>query len=197
MRDIDCGFKILAPEPSRSFALEAPGALIHTEILALARRRGDDAGSRRPALPPQGGTQSGGSLRVVLRDWPRRCVSVAVALRSHRPPWPPRPTVASRCAQGMTRPEPQPTSHEARRHSSSAGLVAGAPAADGPGASRLRRVAALAASIPTVIEIVRVIHRPGLLRPAAVTVVIAPRADRVDRPQRLRCGPWPMNRRKG
>ncbi len=68
VRDIDCGFKIFRADLLRSFALEAPGALINTEILALARRRGAtmlEVGVQH--YPRRGGTQSGGSLRVVLR----------------------------------------------------------------------------------------------------------------------------------
>lgn len=68
VRDIDCGFKIFRADLLRSFDLQAPGALLNTEILALSRRRG--ATMREVGVnhyPRQGGVQSGGSPRVVLR----------------------------------------------------------------------------------------------------------------------------------
>jgi hypothetical protein len=68
VRDIDCGFKVFRADLLRSLDLQAPGALINTEILALARRRGAtivEVGVRHH--PRGGGAQSGGSPRVVLR----------------------------------------------------------------------------------------------------------------------------------
>lgn len=68
VRDIDCGFKIFRADLLRALDLQAPGALINTEILALARRRGAtlvEVGVSHYPRPV--GEQSGGSPRVVLR----------------------------------------------------------------------------------------------------------------------------------
>jgi glycosyltransferase involved in cell wall biosynthesis len=68
VRDIDCGFKLFRAELLRGLRLEAPGALLNTEILALARRQGAtlaEVGVEH--YPRPAGEQSGGSPRVVLR----------------------------------------------------------------------------------------------------------------------------------
>ena len=68
VRDIDCGFKLFRAELIRSLELRAPGALINTEILALAHRQGAalvEIGVNH--YPRPAGEQSGGSPRVVLR----------------------------------------------------------------------------------------------------------------------------------
>ena len=68
VRDIDCGFKIFRADLLRSLDLQAPGALINTEILALARRQQAtviEIGVNHYPRPT--GEQSGGSPRVVLR----------------------------------------------------------------------------------------------------------------------------------
>ncbi len=68
VRDIDCAFKIYDGELVRSLNLSMPGALINTEMLALAKRQhasivqvGVHHYSR------SAGEQSGGSPRVVFR----------------------------------------------------------------------------------------------------------------------------------
>jgi hypothetical protein len=68
VRDIDCGFKVFRAELLRALDLQAPGALINTEILALARQQGAalvEIGVNHYPRPT--GEQSGGSPRVVLR----------------------------------------------------------------------------------------------------------------------------------
>ena len=68
VRDIDCGFKLFGADLLLGMRLEAPGALLNTEILALARRRGAtlaEVGVEH--YPRPAGEQSGGSPRVVLR----------------------------------------------------------------------------------------------------------------------------------
>src|SRR4051794_23731429 len=68
VRDIDCGFKVFRADLLRALDLQAPGALLNTEILALARRHGAslvEVGVSHYPRPV--GEQSGGSPRVVLR----------------------------------------------------------------------------------------------------------------------------------
>jgi glycosyltransferase involved in cell wall biosynthesis len=68
VRDIDCGFKIFRADLLHALDLQAPGALINTEILALAHRQGAalvEIGVNH--YPRPAGEQSGGSPRVVLR----------------------------------------------------------------------------------------------------------------------------------
>lgn len=68
VRDIDCGFKVFRADLLRTLDLQAPGALLNTEILALARRQGAtlvEVGVNHYPRPI--GEQSGGSPRVVLR----------------------------------------------------------------------------------------------------------------------------------
>jgi len=68
VRDIDCGFKLFRADLLRGMRLEAPGALLNTEILALARHQGAtlaEVGVEH--YPRPAGEQSGGSPRVVLR----------------------------------------------------------------------------------------------------------------------------------
>jgi hypothetical protein len=68
VRDIDCGFKIFRADLLRALDLQAPGALLNTEILALARRRGASLVEVGVSHYPRPiGEQSGGSPRVVLR----------------------------------------------------------------------------------------------------------------------------------
>jgi hypothetical protein len=69
VRDIDCGFKLFRADLLRGLDLQAPGALLNTEILALAHRQGAtlvEVGVTHH--PRSAGAQSGGSLRVVLRS---------------------------------------------------------------------------------------------------------------------------------
>lgn len=69
VRDIDCGFKIFRADLLRSLDLQAPGALLNTEILALAQRQRAtlvEVGVNH--YPRPAGEQSGGSPRVILRS---------------------------------------------------------------------------------------------------------------------------------
>ena len=69
VRDIDCGFKLFRADLLRGLDLHAPGALLNTEILALAHRQGAtmiEVGVKH--YPRTAGEQSGGSPRVVLRS---------------------------------------------------------------------------------------------------------------------------------
>jgi glycosyltransferase involved in cell wall biosynthesis len=68
MRDVDCAFKIYRAELLKEMQLTAPGALINTEMLARARRKGAtvaQVGVRH--YPRLAGQSSGGSPRVVFR----------------------------------------------------------------------------------------------------------------------------------
>jgi glycosyltransferase involved in cell wall biosynthesis len=67
-RDIDCAFKLFRREVLREVALTSSGAMIDTELLAGARRRGFRI--REVAVshfPRQVGHQTGADPRVVLR----------------------------------------------------------------------------------------------------------------------------------
>ena len=68
LRDVDCAFKVFRGDLLRGIRLEFGGALINTEILAKARRRGatlTEVGVHH--YPRLVGRQSGGSFRVVFR----------------------------------------------------------------------------------------------------------------------------------
>jgi glycosyltransferase involved in cell wall biosynthesis len=68
IHDIDCAFKIYDAELLKSFDLQMPGALINTEMLALAKRRNArivQVGVHH--YPRQAGQASGGSPRVIVR----------------------------------------------------------------------------------------------------------------------------------
>lgn len=68
MRDVDCAFKIYRGDLIRSMPLTMPGALINTEMLAMARRMGAsvvEVGVHH--YPRTAGKSSGGSPRVVFR----------------------------------------------------------------------------------------------------------------------------------
>ncbi|MGB9723592.1 MAG: glycosyltransferase family 2 protein [Chloroflexia bacterium] len=68
LRDVDCAFKVFRGDLLRDIHLEFGGALINTEILAKARRRGatlTEVGVHH--YPRLVGKQSGGSFRVVFR----------------------------------------------------------------------------------------------------------------------------------
>ncbi|MEZ4523062.1 MAG: glycosyltransferase family 2 protein [Thermomicrobiales bacterium] len=68
MRDVDCAFKIYRGELVRAMPLTMPGALINTEMLAMARRMGAsvvEVGVHH--YPRTAGKSSGGSPRVVFR----------------------------------------------------------------------------------------------------------------------------------
>lgn len=68
LRDIDCAFKIFRADLLKNLRLTTRGALINTEMLARAKRRGAtivQVGVRH--YPRVAGESSGGSPRVVLR----------------------------------------------------------------------------------------------------------------------------------
>jgi glycosyltransferase involved in cell wall biosynthesis len=68
LRDIDCAFKIFRADLIRDIELTTPGALINTELLTRAKRRGatiEQVGVRH--YPRPAGESSGGSPRVVFR----------------------------------------------------------------------------------------------------------------------------------
>jgi glycosyltransferase involved in cell wall biosynthesis len=68
VRDVDCAFKIYRAELIRAMPLSMPGALINTEMLAMAKRMGAslvEAGVHH--YPRTAGKSSGGSPRVVFR----------------------------------------------------------------------------------------------------------------------------------
>jgi glycosyltransferase involved in cell wall biosynthesis len=68
LRDIDCAFKIFRADLVRDIELTTPGALINTELLTKAKRRGAtivQVGVRH--YPRPAGESSGGSPRVVFR----------------------------------------------------------------------------------------------------------------------------------
>jgi glycosyltransferase involved in cell wall biosynthesis len=68
LRDIDCGFKLFRTTMLKSMTLEAPGALINTEIHYRIRQRQADL--REVGVhhyPRKVGKQSGASVRVIFR----------------------------------------------------------------------------------------------------------------------------------
>ncbi len=68
MRDVDCAFKIYRGDLLRKMPLSMPGALINTEMLAIAKRMGAsvvEVGVNH--YPRTAGQSSGGSPRVVFR----------------------------------------------------------------------------------------------------------------------------------
>jgi glycosyltransferase involved in cell wall biosynthesis len=68
LRDTDCAFKIFRADLLKHLTLTTPGALINTEILARAKRRGvtiAQVGVNH--YPRVAGASSGGSPRVVFR----------------------------------------------------------------------------------------------------------------------------------
>lgn len=68
LRDIDCAFKIFRGDLLRSLTLNAPGALINTEMQAKLRRKG--ATVQQVAVhhyPRVAGTATGGNWRVIVR----------------------------------------------------------------------------------------------------------------------------------
>jgi glycosyltransferase involved in cell wall biosynthesis len=68
IRDIDCAFKLYKREIFDNIQMVSTGALIDTEILARAARKGYTV-TQRPVhhYPRTAGTQSGANLRVVMR----------------------------------------------------------------------------------------------------------------------------------
>jgi glycosyltransferase involved in cell wall biosynthesis len=68
LRDIDCAFKIIRGDLLREMPLTSPGALINTEIQALARRRKAQlAQVGVHHYPRVAGSATGGSPRVIVR----------------------------------------------------------------------------------------------------------------------------------
>lgn len=68
LRDIDCAFKVFEGDMLRSLQLNAPGALINTEMQAKLRRKG--ATVQQVAVhhyPRIAGTATGGNWRVIVR----------------------------------------------------------------------------------------------------------------------------------
>ena len=68
VKDINCAFKFIRAEILEEFSLESDGALINTEIIALARlknRRIIQKGVNH--YPRRYGKQSGGSAKVILK----------------------------------------------------------------------------------------------------------------------------------
>lgn len=86
MRDTDCAFKIYRADLVNDMPLTSPGALINTEMLARAKRRGAtvvQVGVHH--YPREAGESSGGSPRVVLRAMGE---TVRLWLRLWREPMP-------------------------------------------------------------------------------------------------------------
>lgn len=68
LRDIDCAFKLFPRRLFDEIELKSTGALIDTEILARAKRRGYSIGQVGVHhYPRTAGEQSGANLRVILR----------------------------------------------------------------------------------------------------------------------------------
>jgi glycosyltransferase involved in cell wall biosynthesis len=68
VRDVDCAFKLMPAAVVKSLPLRASGAVISTELLALATRSGcriAEVGVRH--LPRRAGRATGGDVRVILR----------------------------------------------------------------------------------------------------------------------------------
>jgi glycosyltransferase involved in cell wall biosynthesis len=85
-RDIDCAFKVFRGDMLRSIELNAPGALINTEMQAKLRRQGatvEQVGVHH--YPRVAGSATGGSPRVILRAM-RETVVLWWRMRSYQPP---------------------------------------------------------------------------------------------------------------
>lgn len=68
VRDIDCAFKLYKREIFDNIRLSSTGALIDTEILARAKRKGYSVVQKGVHhFPRTAGAQSGANLRVILR----------------------------------------------------------------------------------------------------------------------------------
>ena len=68
VRDVDCAFKLLPRQPFQEMPLRAEGAMVSTELLARAQKRGlrwVEVGVHH--YPRRAGISSGGSLRVIAR----------------------------------------------------------------------------------------------------------------------------------
>lgn len=86
LRDIDCAFKMFRGDLIRSLELNAPGALINTEIQAKARRQRatlQQVGVHH--YPRVAGEASGGNWRVIARAM-RETVLLWWRMRSYRVP---------------------------------------------------------------------------------------------------------------
>jgi len=86
VRDIDCAFKIFHAEVLKDIDLQSPGALINTEIMAKAQKRGrsvTEVGVNH--YPRSAGEQSGGSIKVVTRAM-RETVRLFFRMQSYTPP---------------------------------------------------------------------------------------------------------------
>jgi glycosyltransferase involved in cell wall biosynthesis len=84
LRDIDCAFKLFRGDLLRGMDLTAPGALINTEIQAIARRQGarlEQVGVHH--YPRVAGEATGGSVRVILRAM-RETLALWWRMRWHR-----------------------------------------------------------------------------------------------------------------
>ncbi len=68
IRDIDCAFKLYKREIFNNIKMTSTGALIDTEILARAARKGYTI-TQRPVkhLPRRAGTQTGANFKVIFR----------------------------------------------------------------------------------------------------------------------------------
>ncbi|MHC4567514.1 MAG: glycosyltransferase family protein [Planctomycetota bacterium] len=68
IRDIDCAFKLYKREIFDNIQLSSTGALIDTEVLARATRKGYSITQRGVHhYPRTAGEQTGANLRVILR----------------------------------------------------------------------------------------------------------------------------------
>jgi glycosyltransferase involved in cell wall biosynthesis len=68
LRDVDCAFKIYPRRLFEEIEIHSNGAMIDTEVLARARRRGYSIGQIGVHhYPRTAGTQTGANLRVILR----------------------------------------------------------------------------------------------------------------------------------
>ena len=90
MRDIDCAFKVFRGDMLRALDLNAPGALINTEMQAKLRRMGatvQQVGVNH--YPRIAGHATGGSPRVILRAM-RETIVLWWNMRHWQPPVVPR-----------------------------------------------------------------------------------------------------------
>lgn len=84
IRDVDCAFKLYKREIFDKIEMHSTGALIDTEILARARNAGYtmiQKGVRH--YPRQAGTQSGASLKVILRAF-KELFKLRKQIQSHK-----------------------------------------------------------------------------------------------------------------
>ena len=96
IRDIDCAFKIFPRSLFREIRMESTGALIDTEILAKALRRGYRIGQIGVHhYPRTAGEQTGANFGVILRAFKELFALRRHILSTDREPWVTSPSIGA------------------------------------------------------------------------------------------------------